>query len=72
MDKFIEMFEQDRQLLLLVFLFLVLLGVSLHLHGDAAADAQLIDLTRWTREATAGVLGAILLRLSPAKAGDGK
>lgn len=67
MDKIIEMFEQDRQVLLLVFLFLVLLGVSLHLHGDttAAPDQQLQELTRWVREATAGVLGAILIKINP-------
>jgi len=75
MDKLWGVFVEDRQVLLLVFLFLVLLGVSLHLHGDLNGEpvnAQLLELTRWTREATAGVLGAIMIKIQPGQKGEGK
>lgn len=75
MDKLISTFVEDRQIFLLLFLFLVMLGVCLHLHGDGGAmtDAHLTALTQWAREATAGVLAAILIKINsgPAK-GDQK
>ena len=67
MDKLIGMFEQDRHVLLLVALFCIMLGVCLHLHGDAGPtpDPSLQQLTSWAREATAGILGAILIKIHP-------
>ena len=65
MDKLIGMFEEDRQIFLLLFLFLVMLGVCLHLHGDSpATDVHLTALTQWAREATAGILAAILIKIN--------
>ncbi len=65
-DKLIATFIEDRQIFLLLFLFLVMLGVCLHLHGDRSmvSDVHLTALTQWAREATAGVLAAILIKIN--------
>ncbi len=65
-DKLIATFIEDRQIFLLLFIFLIMLGVCLHLHGDRTlvSDVHLTALTQWAREATAGVLAGILIRIN--------
>ena len=74
MDKLIAAFLEDRQIFLLVFLFTVMLGVCLHLHGDKTlvGDVHLTALTQWAREATAGILAAILIKINSGTKGEGK